>query len=62
MLMMTVLACLFTIAIAPVASADDPATAAKLDQMQKQIDALKAAQVNKAPEAAKEKPAGFSYG
>jgi predicted porin len=69
LLFVILVACLFTIAIAPVAFADDSAIKDQIDQMQKQIDSLKAqvnqqqAQASKGqpPEAAKEKPVGFSY-
>src|SRR5664280_2151224 len=42
-LLTTLIACLFTVATASVAFADDAAVKAQIDQMQKQIDSLKMA-------------------
>jgi predicted porin len=49
-------ACLFALAIAPVAFADDSAIKDQIDQMQKQIDALKAQVAQQQAQASKAKP------
>jgi predicted porin len=49
-------ACLFAVAIAPVAFADDSAIKDQIDQMQKQIDALKAQVAQQQAQAPKAKP------
>ena len=69
LLFVILVACLFTLAVAPVALADDTATKDQIDQLQKQIDALKAEVAQHPVETSKKqvtvvatgKPAGFSY-